>query len=262
MRTKLLLVLCALLLAGCQTSGGEVSSQLEPAPPVKTAQELLEEQPFDEDHDAFLVDTGGRLGTLLVTAERGKDKFGWYPTTLSIWNLQKMDSPTQTIEIEVEGLSFGSHNVTDANFDGHQDFGYMRLMGVHSGSEVWYYWIWDEERGEFVEELGFEDIVSPWFDAEKETVVSLGDTWAGWGESKVYKWTDGHLVCMRQIEYDGEDAWAAPDKPAILTVKDRINGEMIEVFCMECALDTLDYFEERMKWIDLDYYGERDNLIE
>ena len=74
MKRKLpLLALCALLLAGCQTeekAPGASASPSEPAPQPKTAQELLEEQTIDDTHDAFLVDTGGRLGTLMVTAEQ------------------------------------------------------------------------------------------------------------------------------------------------------------------------------------------------
>ena len=31
--------------------------------------QLLEEQPIDDTHDAFLVDTGGMYGILLVTVE-------------------------------------------------------------------------------------------------------------------------------------------------------------------------------------------------
>lgn len=71
MRIKLLpLALCALLLGGCQRGGEDVSAvSLPPEPAPKTAQELLEEQPIDDTHDAFLVDTGGRMGTLLVTTE-------------------------------------------------------------------------------------------------------------------------------------------------------------------------------------------------
>ena len=82
MKRKLpLLALCALLLAGCQTeekAPGACASPSEPAPQPKTAQELLEEQTIDDTHDAFLVDTGGRLGTLMVTAEQYQDGYKGY----------------------------------------------------------------------------------------------------------------------------------------------------------------------------------------
>ena len=63
------LALCALLLAGCRQVE-EGSASLPPEPVPQTAQELLEGQTIDDTHDAFLVDTGGRLGTLLVTVEQ------------------------------------------------------------------------------------------------------------------------------------------------------------------------------------------------
>ena len=66
-----------LALAGCGEPGGQAAPP-EPSPvpsgPVSappealTPEELLAQQPIDDTHDAFLVPTGGRLGTLLVTA--------------------------------------------------------------------------------------------------------------------------------------------------------------------------------------------------
>ena len=75
-----LILLCALL-CGCQAKEKTPAiSAPPPEPSPKTAQELLEEQPIDDTHDAFLVDTGGRLGTLLVTAELGIERGGlMYP---------------------------------------------------------------------------------------------------------------------------------------------------------------------------------------
>ena len=84
MRYALLAAALSLLLAGCQAEEPveTVSVPLGTAPPMKESapseapsptqdplEELLARQPIDDDHDAFLVDTGGRLGTLLVTAE-------------------------------------------------------------------------------------------------------------------------------------------------------------------------------------------------
>lgn len=261
-RGLLLLTLCALLLGGCQ--GGETTSPVsappsEPAP--KTVQELLEEQPIDDAHDAFLVDTGGRLGTLLVTVERGEqnleEEFGGYFTTLSVWNPQKMDSPIQTMEIEVGGWAFGHHNVVDANFDGHQDFGYLWFMGAHS-SESWDYWFWNEKQGEFAwaSEFCDEGISSPSFNAEDKTVSNLMRySGAGDGVSTIYKWVDGKLVCMRKIE-DEPTGWTDYNSPWILTVKDRINGELTEVFRKEYPWDPGEYFEVRGKWEDINYHGE------
>lgn len=64
------LILLCILLCGCQAKEKTPAiSAPPPEPAPKTAQELLEEQIIDDTHDAFLVDTGGKLGTLLVTIE-------------------------------------------------------------------------------------------------------------------------------------------------------------------------------------------------
>ena len=256
------LILLCILLCGCQAKEKTPAiSAPPPEPAPKTAQELLEEQIIDDTHDAFLVDTGGRLGTLLVTVERGEqnleEEFGGYFTTLSVWNPQKMDSPIQTMEIEVGGWAFGHHDVVDANFDGHQDFGYLWFMGAHS-SQSWYYWLWDEKQGEFAEASEFhdEDISSPSFNAEDKTVSNLiRYSGAGDGLLAVYQWVDGKLVCMRKIEIE-PTGWTDYNSPWILTVRDRINGELTEVFRTEFPTGSDGYFDERSKWEDLDYHGE------
>ena len=67
------LILLCTLLCGCQAEEKVPAiSAPPPEPAPKTARELLEEQLIDDTHDAFLVDTGGRLGALLVTVERGE----------------------------------------------------------------------------------------------------------------------------------------------------------------------------------------------
>lgn len=57
------LVCC--LLCACQTD----NSLSQTAQPEKSPQQVLDEHPIDDTHDAFLVDTQGKLGTLLVTTE-------------------------------------------------------------------------------------------------------------------------------------------------------------------------------------------------
>ena len=146
-RTILLWAALALLLCAC-VGQAEESAPPEPSPsPVATAgaplenpsaptpsqpaqptpKELLARQPIDDTHDAFLVPTGGRLGTLLVTAEKGeRDPESWFvgfETTLSVWSPQDMEVPIQAMTVSVDDIAFGKHEVVDANFDGHMDFG-------------------------------------------------------------------------------------------------------------------------------------------
>ncbi|MCI8304668.1 MAG: hypothetical protein HFF52_08580 [Lawsonibacter sp.] len=254
-------LLCALLLGGCQW-GEEATAASSPPPESvpKTAQELLEEQTIDDTHDAFLVDTGGRLGALLVTVERGEEnsegELGGYFVTISVWDPQNMEKPIQTMESELEYAAFKHHDVVDANFDGYQDFGYMWFIG--NQPTYWDYWIWNEETGQFVSEPEFRSISSPVFDAETKEIHGWArESGAADGVNTIHKWVDGELVCVRRIEVRKTDSSDGPfDLAFVLIVQDRIDGELTEVFRTEFPAGSGGYFEERSKWEDLDYHGE------
>ena len=263
MRTKLLLLaLSALLLVGCQAKPkGVVSSegpaeagssfQPEPPPQPKTAQELLEEQPIDDTHDAFLVDTGGRMGTLLVTAELGTER-GEFDAAMNlfVWNPADMSQPLQTIETRT--AAFHWSEAVDANFDGYQDFGYMYAMG--NQPTYWQFWIWEEETGQFVLEPELSEISSPVFDVEEEEIRGWArESAASDGVNTIHKWVDGELVCVRRIAVYKTDGW---EGPFALVVQDRVDGGLTEVFRTEFPAGSDGYFEERLKWEDLDYHGE------
>ena len=268
MKTRLLLLaLCALLMAGCQASpedqtgsgrGGDGStSQAESAPTPKTPQELLEEQPIDEYHDAFLVDTGGRMGTLLVTTELVPYEEPvelLYYLHLSVWNPADPAQPVQIQEIDWETVHYGEHQILDVNFDGYQDFTYLFARGIQV--EMYHCMIWDEEQGLFVELPVYAEIPSPYVDPETETISGwCRNSGAGDGWTPIYKWIDGELVCVRKIELFPKD-WHDYYSPMVVTVEDRIDGELTEVFHGEYPLDPGEYFDVRMKWEDLNYHGE------
>ena len=261
------LALCVLLRAGCQRGGEDVSAagSLPPEPAPKTAQELLEEQPIDDTRDAFLVDTGGRLGALLVTVEREEqnleEELDGDCAAISVWDPQNMDGPIQTMELKVEYAAFRHHDVVDANFDGYQDFGYMRFMG--NQPTYWNYWIWNEETGQFVPEPEFGSISSPVFDAEAEEIRGWArESAALEGVSTVHRWADGELVCVRRIEVRQTDRSDGPsDLTFVLTVQDRMDGALTEVFRKEFPAGSGEYVDERAKWEDLDYHGEADHQI-
>ena len=72
--TSLCLLLCACRADDPETVTPEYAAQSEepdmlPEETAKKPEQVLLEQLVDDTHDAFLVDTGGELGTLLVTAE-------------------------------------------------------------------------------------------------------------------------------------------------------------------------------------------------
>lgn len=276
-RYILLAAALALLLAGCRAEEpvGTTSVSPEPSPtasePVSappeelTPEELLAEQPMDDTHDAFLVDTGGRLGTLLVTAEKGEripeSELGSFAVTLSVWNPRDMEAPLQTMETEVEDWCFGRHETVDANFDGHMDFSVLSVMG--NQPNYWYLWVWDEEAGQFTEVPEYAEISGPRCNPETEVI----DGWArnsggGDGLTTFHRWEDGELVCIRRIEtgYDHENMVMINEEhhlPSWIRVEDRIDGELTQVYYRYYSVDEgTDFFPEREKWRNLDYRGE------
>lgn len=281
-RAALLAALAVLagLLAGCGGGTADVSSAQPPAadtseevsqpiqqpletptetaqePPetaTKTAQELLEEQTVDDTHDAFLVDTGGELGTLLVTAERAENTSGGFDAALSVWNPSDTSDPIQTLQFEgllswEQGLI---HRVVDANFDGSQDFGCMYAMGTQA--ELWHYWIWHEDLGQFVEEPEFLELSSPTFDSENQVISGWNrNSAADDGVSTFHKWIDGQLVCVRRITVLAGDF----SEPFVLTVEDRLDGALEQVYQTQFPFGDTGYLDERAKWENLDYHGE------
>ena len=191
-RCFLLAAVLALALIGCQSEEPTGTAPLPPEPsptagvPLRTPpeapspEELLARQPMDDTHDAFLVDTGGKLGTLLVTAELGErgpnpdpEWEPWEnPVYLSVWNPGNMGEPVQRMDAVAETLMFGKHEVVDANFDGYMDFSVLRNMGNAAG--YWYLWVWDEGAGQFVEVPEYREISLPRRNPETEVI----DGWA------------------------------------------------------------------------------------
>ena len=292
-RCFLLSAALALLLAGCQAEEPveTVSAPPEPSPeqslppepspaasePVSappeelTPEELLAEQPIDETHDAFLVDTGGRLGTLLVTVELGErgpnpnpEWESWeYPVYLSVWNPAGMSQPIQKLEgtaWDVDWNAYDRHEELDANFDGYMDFSVLNSMG--NGASSWYLWVWDEGAGQFVEVPEYREISLPRCNPETEVI----DGWArssgaGDGVTTFHRWEDGRLVCVRRIEtwWELDEEVRTEEEttvhPMHLKVEDRVGGKLTQVYYQYFSPGE-DFLLEQEKWENLDYHGE------
>lgn len=260
-------------LAAGQSSPPESPPETGTPPEAPTPEELLARQPIDDTHDAFLVETGGKLGTLLVTAEKGERgsepnpewELWEFPVHFFVWNPQDMEEPIQTMAVLVDDLAFGSHEVVDANFDGYMDFGCLYLMG--NGASSSFLWVWDEGIGQFVEVPEYREISLPRCNQETEII----DGWArnsggGDGVTTFHRWEDGELVCVRRIEtgYDYENGVVELELggevthfPSWIKVEDRMDGELTQVYYRYYSVDEgTDFFPEREKWEDLDYHGE------
>ena len=212
--------------------------------------DVIQQQIIDDTHDAFLVSTRGKLGTLLVTAElaeENKDEFGNRDITFSVWNPVEMEQPIQTFSEEfMMGVAPEFHHVVDANFDGFQDFGYL----FHAGNQpnYWHYWLWDEEQSQFIYYAPLGSVSSPGFDADRQIVTGWARSWAAGGTHSFYCWMDGELVLVREINIDFTK---------MIVVKDLINGQMVEVYREEWEeKDEGDVLDILYKWYDLDYHDE------
>lgn len=240
------------MLCACQT-GNMLSEQTIQT--NKSPQQVLEEQTIDDKHDAFLVDTGGKLGELLVTAELMEDDDDdsfFVDIMFSVWNTADMKQPIQTFSKNfVMGVAPEYHNVVDANFDGFCDFGYLFDRG--NQPNYWHYWLWDEEEEQFkyYEPLG--EISAPSFDAECHIVTGWVRSSAASGIYTIYRWIDKELTLMRRIEmhYPNFDT-----NVQLATVEDLIDGQMVEVHRKEWNLTEVDGYQLEMEWFDLDYHGE------
>ena len=250
------LVLIGCMLCACQTDNAlSQTTQLEKSP-----QQVLEEQPIDDTHDAFLVDTGSELGTLLVTAElamENKDEFGTRDIAFSVWNPADMEQPIQTFSEEfMMGVAPEFHHVVDVNFDGFQDFGYLFFLG--NQPNYCHYWLWDEEYGQFKYCAPLSEISQAVFDPERQVVTGWArSSGAGDGVTTFHRWEDGELVCVRRVE--SLSPW---EEPSVVCVQDRIDGELQQVYHEEFPwfgeeLEGQEAWRQAQhKWFDLDYHGE------
>lgn len=246
------LALVLVLLTGCQRGeAADMSPPAEPAPAVpEPVQDLLEKQSVDDGRDAFLVDTGGRLGTVLVTVKQYRNGYDCYGL-FEVWDPQDMAKPIQG---EIKELDcFGSHQTVDANFDGYGDFGYLYALG--NQPSYWYFWLWDEKQGRFVEEPALADVSDPVFDPEKRLVTGWArSSGASTGLTTIHRWVDGRLTCARRIEAE-VDAGTGFERVS-MSVEDRIDGAQVEVLYQTYDHEDGGWVDERSKWeADLDYCG-------
>lgn len=155
--------------------------------------------PIDETHDAFEVPTGGKLGTVLVTVERGEaeteSEYGGYHHTFSVWDKSDLTTPIQTFE-ETE-YELGGGDLMDANFDGYTDFFYW--WDPLSINWPFSLYIWDEEQGQFVFKNGFG---GRWIDVDEveQTIEIYVHYTNASGAFEFYRWENDELVCFRKIE--------------------------------------------------------------
>lgn len=207
--------------------------------------------PIDDTHDAFEVDTKGKLGTVLVTVEIENIDAEEYQ--FSVWTKDDLQTPLQTMTAESCGV-FRWNDVVDVNFDGYMDFGYMYAMG--NQPTYWHYWVWDEAKGQFVQEPEFDQISMPGFDPETGIISGYArNGFAGLaGVATFHKWVDGQLTCIRRVEtypYGGMDN--LENLYVTVTVEEPVGGTLTTIF--QENFSEGEALSEAQKWWNLDYHG-------
>lgn len=255
--TSLCLLLCACRADDPETVTPEYAAQSEepdmlPEETAKKPEQVLLEQLVDDTHDAFLVDTGGELGTLLVTAELDEET----PTEdcratiqFTVWDPYSMDEPLQTLTAGTD--IFLDWSIIDANFDGYMDFACTYLRGNQPYYD--HLWIWNEYDKRFDSIPEYDKISVPTLDEETETVYGFNRSSAGGtGEHSFYQWVEGKLLCMRRIDIYGIDQ----GDTIRMSIQDRVAGGLAEIYHEDFPSESGGWLDAEMIWYNLDYHGE------
>ncbi|MDE7218487.1 MAG: hypothetical protein K2O45_02535 [Oscillospiraceae bacterium] len=258
MKRWILLLAALLLLNGCGNSASPTEPEPinEPTPPP-TAQDVVQ---WLTDPSHFLFYVNHWPNGHIITTERTEEGL-----TLTVWAEDDLSAPVQTILMEdcedfdqmvsVRGDAYEPNSealvtVQDFNFDGQDDFGFCYSRGMQP--QFFHVWLWDEATGQYQAEPAFDELPSPyvdWVDEKIECYIRGGAAGAQ-GDHSFYQWIDGVLTEVRHIKLDFED-WEDMNSHYV-SVTDRINGEMQEVFRYEGN----DWFDIADRWSSLGYTGE------
>lgn len=250
---KMSLQVFSLVLIGCMLCACQTDNALsQTTQPEKSPQQVLEEQPIDDTHNAFLVDTGGKWGILLVTAEldeKTSTEVCRATVQFTIWNPYSMNEPLQTLTAGTN--IFLDWSVIDANFDGYMDFTCTYLRGIQPDYN--HLWIWNEEHGLFEEVPEYDKISMPTLDEETETIYGFNRSSAGGtGEHTFHQWVEGKLLCMRCIKIYGIDQGDS----VRMSIWDHVAGELVEIYHEDFSSESGGWLDAQIVWHDLDYHGE------
>lgn len=252
-KLKIPLQVFSLVLIGCMLCACQKDNALsQTTQQKKSPQQVLEEQPIDDTHDAFLVDTGGKLGILLVTAEldeKTSTEVCRATVKLTIWNPYSMNEPIQTLTAGTD--IFLDWSIIDANFDGYMDFTCTYLRGNQPYYE--HLWIWNEEHGLFEEVPEYDKISMPTLEEETETIYGFNRSSAGGtGEHTFHQWIEGNLLCVRKIEIYSIDQSGT----VRMSIQDCVDDELVEIYHEDFPLQSYGWHDAQMLWHNLDYHGE------
>lgn len=206
-----------------------------------------------EDFISFKLDNGDDkhifdifMGTTPIADNKDKK----YDKSLKIvvYKEDNPDVPYQVIDTFTRGTLFKDYIIDDVNFDGYSDFYYF--SATDSNDLHYTFWLWDTKTEMFLEDDKLADIPFPLFDGKNKIISG---TSSNFGTQTFYKYIDSVLTCVRIMELAQED-----ENTQMLTVKDYIDGKLVEVFNKKTKLDDSEnqmIYEEFRKWENLNYHG-------
>lgn len=101
---------------------------------------------------------------------------------------------TETPDAEKLGLI-----IEDINFDGFKDIRIQQFLPA--GSNIpYYYWLWDKEAAQYIQNKELEEITSPEIDLEHETIKSTARSNAFTYIEREYKFLEGVLTLVKETE--------------------------------------------------------------
>lgn len=111
--------------------------------------------------------------------------------------------------------------VEDVNFDGQKDIRLISWLSNYNDKEYWY-WIYNEEQGQFETDKNMIHFMNPEFDIEHQFVYTQWRVGVMEQGHSLYKWEDAHYqLLVEQVQSLGFD----PSFPSYLETFKLVSGE-------------------------------------
>ena len=187
---------------------------------------------------SFIVtkDMGCGIGELVFSVEGVFNSKNYYPTKIEKLTISNLNGEVRQEFSDLNTETFADEDMMyglwfdDWNFDGYIDIGLWRYAGGTSLNAPHYYWFWDSEIREFVENKQLMEISEQFYvyaDSESKLIIAeLRKGYKGYIE-KHYEHHAGEFIEVwsreteRIITHDGEEL-------VHVIIEELIDGELIE----------------------------------